>query len=125
MPGKPVAKVNGKEEWDTFAILKLDRHYGMFSALGGGRQFDDIPCVIQERGFPEDAGYWTQHEHDETDGPNDPSWLDWKEYAIVLRRAAECGVKVEHLHQYRQVLTTMNALVADGYEARIVFWFDN
>lgn len=83
------------------------------------RQFAE-KCVaeglsIWEKGFDSDQAYITHpdwHSH---------SWLTYEEF----RRALQPFVNREGLQEYRALVAAMKQLVDEGFEVRVVFWFDN
>lgn len=53
------------------------------------------------------------------------SWLTTNEYEAAIDIYRENDVPTYPIVEYKAILAAMKSLEEDGFEARIVFWFDN
>lgn len=153
----------GVKQWSDFGgRINPGRHYPMFSALAGVRNYHGITPVAEPRGIPEDTGYSARDDNmlfisDEGgDGYVTPeraayyveeygckyinghdgqptwvthpdwhsgSWLNRPEWAAALDLVN--GSKWGSFQEYRAIQDVLRSFEAQGYDARVVFWFDN
>ncbi len=139
--------------WSNFGKrINPGRNYGVFADLAGVRNSYGVTPATVPRGYPEDAAfataddYWLNVTEVEGEGCCSPkqaevyvsygsrysdetknfvsnpdwhshSWLTPDEYAKAIDGHAE--------PEYRAILAALRSFEADGYQARVVFWFDN
>lgn len=48
-----------------------------------------------------------------------PSWLSWQEFRRCVLAVPDCDAK------WRAVVAAMGSMENEGFETRVVFWFDN
>lgn len=132
---------------DGFAKVRLDRNYGLFTAMAGVRGSDDH-AVVQPRGVPKNLSYMALQEytlqvsHDDPEGCtpeqverwgtgywdenkrlaigpdwHSASWLGTKELKEVLKKTQS--------HQIEALVAAMEVLDKTQGQSRLVFWFDN
>lgn len=152
----------GVKQWSDFGgRINPGRHYPLFSALAGVRNYGEITPVAKPRGIPEDIGYSALDDNQlfitDTDGDDyctpeqaaryveygskyilgnsgkptwvthpdhhSGSWLNAEEWAAALDlvKDSEWG----SFQEYRAILDALRSFEAQGYDARVVFWFDN
>ena len=141
------------EGWSDFGgRVNPGRNYDLFGKLAGVRRSEVTP-VVEPRGLPEDISYaassdaWiyvsstgsgegccTQEQAERWVGwgarYRDPekmfisnpdwhthSWLTTDEYAAAIEGSSE--------PEYAAILAAMRSFEENGFQARIVFWFDN
>lgn len=154
---------DGVKQWSSFGgNINPGRHYPMFAALAGVRNYDEVTPISEPRGVPEDAGYSARSDNmcyiceSEIEGSvtaeraaeyvekygcsyinghdgkpafvTDPDWhsrswlsSDEWEAAINMVGSSEWG----SFQEYRAILAALRSFEAHGYDARVVFWFDN
>lgn len=102
--------------WHGFGEqLWLGRHYGIFCRLAGVRCREE--STVEQRGVPEDADdlvRWGQ----EKDPGHSASWVTADEWEAAIHGW-------EEIADYRAVLAALRAFEQEGYETRVVFWFDS
>lgn len=143
-----------QDDWSHFGgRINPGRNYDLFARLAGVRNYDEIEPVAKPRGFPEDAGYaargayWMYVSNSTAEGHCSPeraerwvesgaskyrdaektyvsnpdwhshSWLTPDEFAIAIGGSGE--------PEYDAILAAMRSFEENGFQARIVFWFDN
>ncbi|MDE6536082.1 MAG: hypothetical protein K2K82_08770 [Muribaculaceae bacterium] len=129
-------KRKGNEAWsnDKDGNIPLCRHYDFFTLLAGVRMYDDFKGqYLEPKGFPNDAcdevksHYYIDADFEEVDWDwHTPSWVTTQELEWVAeqhdKQYPHIGVNGCDFHE---LLQTMKKYEADGYECRLVFWFDN
>ena len=138
--------------WSDFGRINPGRNYDLFGKLAGVRRIEVTP-VVEPRGLPEDVAYaassdawlfvtdtgssegccsreqaeqWVgwgaRYRNSEKEFVSNPdwhshSWLTPNEFAIAIEGSGE--------PEYEAILAAMRSFEAGGFQARVVFWFDN
>lgn len=141
------------DDWTSFGgRINPGRNYGLFAKLAGVRNYDDVTPVAEPRGIPADMSdgtgrsYWMYVTEAPGDGHCTPevakqyvqygakykderenfvsnpdwhshSWLTPDEYAVAIGDSGE--------PEYDAILAAMRSFEENGFQARIVFWFDS
>ncbi len=148
-------KAKGQQYWHDFGgRINPGRDYFLFGRLADGVRGDG-PALVPARGMPKDAAWSARDDgflFITEDGQGDKCctvenarqwspWTEWKIHDYVAHpdwhshswatadeweKAVEpclTGERVEYA--YAAVLAAMRSFEANGYESRVVFWFDN
>ena len=108
--------------WEFHSEALCFRDYVLFGLLAGVRGSEE-PLYLP-RGLPDDLSFgvrW-EYESEHSDAWHTPSWLDEKEFEVVLKKW-----KNPLRHTYVSAIASLSAMKACAKhgETRLVFWFDN
>lgn len=147
-------KYKAIDHWNSFGSeIRLDRNYTLFAKLAGVRNYGKVKPVAERRGMPDDASYEARYANllfvttspgEEYITPeraakwvadgiskyvgNDNSWVthpDWHSHSWLTTQEFAQAIEGSGEPQYEVLLETLRAFETRGYEARVVFWFDN
>lgn len=118
-------KMKGSE-WRHFSNIGIWRNYYLFSALGYSRIPYEIGPVPIKSALTGAVSMETLLSFESNEQNHDPSWL-------TLDELNECLEFYNKLHNPLQVIDVEINVVRDimksfhenGWESRIIFWFDN
>lgn len=105
----------------------IDRNYDLFRAMGlEQRGSPEIKPVVSIRGLPLDLSYECEQgwERWKADAHN-PSWLTFLEFNAALRASHPSHSKQTASVTAKIIAIAMFEFVSQGYEVRLVFWWDN
>lgn len=121
------SKPKGNEKWLNSEKIHLARDYGAFTLLAGVRNYQDVPYPYEPKDLPKDLADFTASEYKIWDGDaHTESWLNLAELKEVFEQYDETFGKVYGMgDDYLSLIPKMEQLEADGYDCRLVFWFDN
>lgn len=110
--------------WYHSVPIEGKRCYNIFARLADVRNYGGVEA-FNPRGFPKDISRITYDRFSEwkTDA-HSCSFVSVDEFEEILNKAktqSPYGIPVD----YKAALAYMKAFVDDGYEVRLVFWFDN
>lgn len=112
------------DHWYYFAPASLPRNYALFAHMAGVRNYGEVQPVAPPRGLPESVQEETREDYEGWTGDaHTASWLNYHEFA-----QAHVLSKGDTLFTSPIVdawLAAMLVLEGNGYQPRIVFWFDN
>ncbi len=132
------------DRWRDFGgRINPGRNYAVFGFLAGVRR--EGPAVVAPRGMPADAAYESKDDNDlwvargsskyikDKDGKN--AWVShpgWHTHSWMTTNEFEKAVSLaiaEHPQypepEYTAIIAAMRSFEKQGFEARVVFWFDN
>lgn len=142
-------------KWKSFGgRINPGRHYEIFAKLVGVRNYKEITPLSNPRGVPDDAGWHSKNDsllYISSTNPSgegncspenaskwitegsskcvDGNWVtnpDWHSGSWCDSKEIESVLKDEkYAEQYFAVLAAMKSFEQQGYESRLVFWFDN
>ena len=104
--------------WCNFGgTFNLGRRYAIFARLAGVRDFEDVDHIAP-RGLPKMLSHDTRYAYEDWQGDtHDASWLTLEEWEHALS-------DIEDL-EYETVAAIMRFYKSEGFETRVVFWFDS
>lgn len=143
-----------RDRWSHFGgRINPGRNYDLFARMAGVRSDGVIVPVAPLRGFPDDAAYAATHgnwificdhpdencctkeraeyyfqccgsryKNEERKFVSNP---DWHSHSWLTPDEFEAAIKESCGPEYMAILAAMRCFESLGYQARLVFWFDN
>lgn len=117
-------RLNKKELWSSFGgELTINRNYTLFCILNKDMGRVEVENGFIGKGIPDYLGYEAQSEISDADN-HSHSWLRTEDLDIALQ--IYYG-RLDHWKaiELEAILAMLQSFEKNGWESRIVFWFDN